>query len=55
MSGSVIVIGRWSELSVLCVCQDVEMAMSGEVIVMSGDEGCWLGEMRVGVGVLMVQ
>lgn len=45
--GREMVIGRWSELSVVCVCQEVEMAMSGVVIVMSGDDGCCDVERRV--------
>jgi len=49
------VIGRWSELSVVWVSQWVERAKSGDERLMSGDVGGWLGGRRVGVSVLRVQ
>lgn len=39
----------------MCVCQLVEMAISGVVSVMSGDDGCCVVERRVWVSVLITQ
>lgn len=49
-----IVMGRWSELSVVCVFHVVESAMSGEQSVMSGEVGVWLVGALVWVFVLRV-
>lgn len=37
----VIMIGIWSEESAVMVCQVVNLAKLEEIVVMSGDVGCW--------------
>ena len=37
----VVVIGRWSELSACWVFQVVFCASGAEIVVMSGEVGCW--------------
>ena len=49
-------IGRWSDERAVTVCQVVRFAMLCCVMVMSGEEDCWLFAVgkRVGLLVLIV-
>ena len=44
-------IGMWSEARAVVVCQVVNLAKFDEIVVISGDVGCWSGFRGILVGV----